>query len=187
MEIWDFRGNISMVHVTDVKRTTLMEQVADDYEQLSKQGRFSKECIPRGYIPDIDWTTIHEDLDQPIRPIKNKKRIWLRPLQHQLHPQRLRDHQVVFLNPNSSSKLPPQGRDMQSINSGSTGTQSSSNRGRWSANCPKAYSLMQWTHTLIWAKIISKHKTPIAARCILIVAMVIFKLKGNQTKVKIIQ
>ena len=41
MEIRDFRGNISMVHVTDVKRTTLMEQVADDYEQLGKQGRFS--------------------------------------------------------------------------------------------------------------------------------------------------
>ena len=28
-----------MVHVTDVKSTTLMEQVADDYEQLGKQGR----------------------------------------------------------------------------------------------------------------------------------------------------
>ena len=48
MEIQDYRGNIPMVHVTDVKRTTLMEQVADDYEQLGKQGRFSKKCIPRG-------------------------------------------------------------------------------------------------------------------------------------------
>ena len=37
MEIRDFRGNNLMVHVTDVKRTTLMEQVADDYEQLGKQ------------------------------------------------------------------------------------------------------------------------------------------------------
>ena len=88
VEIWDFRGKISMVHVTDVKRTTLTEQVADDYEQLGKQGRFSKKCIPRGYIPDLDWTTIHKDLDQPIRPV-NKKRIQLRPLQPQLHPQYL--------------------------------------------------------------------------------------------------
>ena len=32
VEIRDFRGNISMVHVTDMKRTTLMEQVADYYE-----------------------------------------------------------------------------------------------------------------------------------------------------------
>ena len=59
-----------MVHVTDVKRTTMMEQVADDYEQLGKQGRFSKKCIPRGYIPDLNWATIHEDSDQPIRPVK---------------------------------------------------------------------------------------------------------------------
>ena len=65
MEIRDFRGNISMVHLTDVKRTTLMEQVADDYEQLGKQGRFSKKCIPSGYIPDLDWTTIHEDSEHP--------------------------------------------------------------------------------------------------------------------------
>ena len=61
-----------MVHVTDVKRTTLMEQVADDYEQLGKQGRFSKKCIPRGYIPDLDLTKIHEDLYQPIRPVKQE-------------------------------------------------------------------------------------------------------------------
>ena len=59
VNIWDYRGNISMVHVTDVKKTTLMEQVADDYGKLGKQGRFSKKCIPRGYIPDLDWTTIH--------------------------------------------------------------------------------------------------------------------------------
>ena len=59
-----------MVHITDMKRTTLTEQVADDYEQLAKQGRFRKKCIPRGYIPDLDWTTIQEDSDQPIRPVK---------------------------------------------------------------------------------------------------------------------
>ena len=66
------RGNTSMVHITDVKMITLMEQVADDYENLGKQGRFSKKCIPRGYIPDFDWTTIHEGLDQPIKPIKQE-------------------------------------------------------------------------------------------------------------------
>ena len=59
-----------MVHVTDVKKITLTEQVADEYEQLDKEGRFSKKCIPRGYIPDFDWTTIHQDQDQPIKPIK---------------------------------------------------------------------------------------------------------------------
>ena len=49
-----------------------MEQVADDYENLGKQGRFSKKCIPRGYTPDFDWTTIHEDSDQPIKPIRQE-------------------------------------------------------------------------------------------------------------------
>ena len=61
-----------MVHVTDMKKITLMEQVADECEQLGKEGRFSKKCIPRGYIPDFDWTTIHQDQDQPIKPIKQQ-------------------------------------------------------------------------------------------------------------------
>ena len=37
VEIQDYQGKISMVHVTDVKKITLMEQVADDYEQLGKE------------------------------------------------------------------------------------------------------------------------------------------------------
>ena len=61
-----------MVHITDVKNITLMEQVADEYEKLDKEGRFSKKCIPRGYIPDFDWTTIHPSQNQPIKPIKQQ-------------------------------------------------------------------------------------------------------------------
>ena len=61
-----------MVHVTDVKKITLTEQVADEYEKLSKEGRFSKKCIPRGYIPDFDWTTMHHSQDQPIKPIQQQ-------------------------------------------------------------------------------------------------------------------
>ena len=61
-----------MVHITDVKKITLTEQVADEYENLGKEGRFSKKCIPRGYIPDFDWTTIHPSQDQPIKPIKQQ-------------------------------------------------------------------------------------------------------------------
>ena len=61
-----------MVHITDVKKITLIEQIADEYKNLGKEGRFSKKCIPRGYIPDFDWTTIHEDQDQPIKPIQQQ-------------------------------------------------------------------------------------------------------------------
>ena len=72
VEIRDYRGNISMVLVTDVKKITLTEQVADEYEKLGKKGRFSKKCIPQGYIPDFNWTTIHPSQDQPIKPIKQQ-------------------------------------------------------------------------------------------------------------------
>ena len=61
-----------MVHITDVKKITLTEQVADEYEKLGKKGRFSKKCIPRGYIPDFDWTKIHQSQDQPIKPIQQQ-------------------------------------------------------------------------------------------------------------------
>ena len=86
-----------MVHVTDVKKITLTEQVADEYEKLGKEGRFSKKCIPRGYIPGFYWTTKNQARINPSSQSNN--RIQLRTLQPQLHPQRLRDHQVVTLDP----------------------------------------------------------------------------------------
>ena len=99
-----------MVHVTDVKKITLMEQVADEYEQLGKEGRFSKKCIPRGYIPDFDWTTIHQSQDQPIKPIKQQD-----PTEDTTTPAaptEVEDHQVVIaLDPKRSSNRPLTSRD----------------------------------------------------------------------------
>ena len=51
----------------------------------------------------------------------------------------------------------------------------------------KHYSLMQWTKPLLWAKRVSKHKTPVAARCTLMVAMAVYKLKCNQANVLTVQ
>ena len=73
VDIWDFRGNISMVHITDMKKTTLTDEVADDYLQLCNEGRFAKKCVPTGNIPDLNWTTIHDDPDQPIKPVKQEQ------------------------------------------------------------------------------------------------------------------
>ena len=73
VDIQDFRGNISTVHATHVKKTTLTDEVADDYLQLCNEGRFAKKCVPRGYIPDLDWTTIHDDPNQPIKPVKQEE------------------------------------------------------------------------------------------------------------------
>ena len=73
VDIRDYRGNISMVHITDGKKTALTDEVADDYVQLCNEGRFTKKCVPRGYIPDLDWTTIHNDQKQPIKPVKQEE------------------------------------------------------------------------------------------------------------------
>ena len=175
-----------MVHVTDVKKTTLMDQVADDYEKLGKQGRFSKKCIPRGYIPDLDWTTIHKDLDQPIKPVKQEEdptktaTTPAAPLEVEGSPsshlrsktkQQTTSIQQEPLECNPSTMDPPKHNPAQTeVNKVQI--------------APKGYSLMQWTHTLLWAKRVSKHKAPVAARCTLMVAMVVHKLKCNQTKVK---
>ena len=39
---------------------------------ITKQSINSKKCIPRGYIPDFNWTTIHQSQDQPIKPIQQQ-------------------------------------------------------------------------------------------------------------------
>ena len=130
VDVWDYRGNISMVHVTDVKKTTLMEQVAYDYEELGKQGRFSKKCIPRGYIPDLNWTTVHENLDQPIKPVKQPEdptkttTTPAAPIEVEGPPSSQIQNQAA----NNFHSTGTTG--MQSINNGPTKMQSSSNRGQ---------------------------------------------------------
>ena len=165
-----------MVHVTDMKRTTLMEQVADDYEQLGKQGRFSKKCILRGYIPDLNWTTIHKDLDQPIKPVKQEED----PTKTTTSPAAPSE---VERAPSSHlrSKTKQQTTSIQSINSGSTRTQFSSNRGQQSANCTKRLFFDAMDTYPIMGQESLKHNASVAARCTLMVAMAIYKLKCNQT------
>ena len=149
VDILDYRGNISMVHVTDVKKTTLTEQVIDNYEELGKQGRFSKKCIPRGYIPNLDWTTIHEDSDQPIKPVKQED-----PTDTTTTPAA----PIEVEGPPSSllrSKTKQQTTSIQleppECNP-STMDPLECNPAQTEVNkvqiAPKGYSLMQWTHTL---------------------------------------
>ena len=174
VEIQDYRGNISIVHITDMKKITLMEQVADDYENLGKQGRFSKKCIPRGYIPDFDWTTIHENQDQPIKPIRPQD-----PTEDTTAPAAPTE---VEGPPNSCLRS----NNKQQLTTREQG-QLECNPAQIEVNtveiAPKHYSLMQWTKTLLWAKRVSKHKAPVAARCTLMVAMAVYKLKCNQANV----
>ena len=150
VEIQDYRGNISMVHVTGMKRTTLMEQVADDYEELGKQGRFSKECIPRGYIPDLDWTTIHKDLDQTIKPVKQEDptettTIPAAPIEVEGPPSsslRSKTKQQMTSTQLEPPECNPVTLDAPECNAAQTEVNKVQ-------IAPKGYSLMQWTHTLL--------------------------------------
>ena len=188
VEIQDYRGNISMVHFTDMKKITLTEQVADDYKNLGKQGRFSKKCIPRGYIPDFDWTTIHEDQDQPIKPIQQQD-----PTEDTTTPTTptgVEGPPSSCLRSKTKQQLTTREQGQAECNPAHQG-QLECNPAQIEVNTVeialKHYSLMQWTKTLLWAKRVSKHKAPVAARCTLIVVMAVYKLKCNQANVLTVQ
>ena len=178
VEIRDYRGNISMIHITDVKKITLMKQVADDYENLGKQGRFSKKCIPRSYIPDFNWTTIHEDSDQSIKPIRQEDPT--EATTTSVAPTEVERPPSSHLRSKTKQQLTSHEQGQQECNP----AQIEVNTVRIALKC---YSLKQWTKTLLWAKRVSKHKAPVAARCTLTVAMAVYRLKCNQTNVKTVQ
>ena len=177
-----------MVHVTDMKKITMMEQVADDYENLGKQGRFSKKCIPRGYIPDFDWTTIHKGQDQPIKPIQQQD-----PTEGTATPAaptEVGGPPSSCLRSKTKQQSTTREQGQLECNPAQQG-EPECNPAQIEVNtveiAPKHYSLMQWTKTLLWAKRVSKHKASVAARCTLIVAMAVYKLKCNQNNVLTIQ
>ena len=161
-----------MVHVTHVKKITLTEQVADDYKNLGKQGRFSKKCIPRGYIPDFNWTTMHKNQDQPIKPIQDQD-----PTEDtttSAAPTEVEGPPSSHLKSKTKQQSTSKEQGQTERNPAQQG-QLECNPAQIEVNtveiAPKNYSLMQLTKTLLWTKRVSKHKAPVAARCTLIVAM----------------
>ena len=180
VEIQDYRGNISMIHITDVKKITLTEQVADEYEELGKQERFSKKCIPRGYIPDFNWTTIHDDPEQPIKPIKHQDPTEdatapAVPIEVEGPPSshlRSKTKQQLTSNKQGQPECNPTPMDPPKRNPDQIQVNTVE-------IALRDFSLMQWVKILLWAKRISKHKAPVAARCTLMVAMAVHSLKCN--------
>ena len=118
-----------------------MEQVADDYKNLGKQVRFSKKCIPRGYIPDFNWTKIHKGRDQPIKPIQQQD-----PTEDATTPAAATEVEgppsshLVSKTKAAVERQRARTTGTQSSSAGTTRMQSSSNRGQHSGNC---------THTLL--------------------------------------
>ena len=148
-----------MVHVTDVKKITLMEQVADEYEQLGKEGGFSKKCIPRGYIPDFDWTAMHQDQDQPIKPIKQQD-----PTEDTTTPAAPTEVEglpssCLRSKTKQRSTFNGQGSPEHNLTPArSTGMQSSQNTGQHSGNCMKTLLLDAMDKTSLVHK--ENHQTP---------------------------
>ena len=170
-----------MVHITDMKKITLTEQVADECENLGKQGRFSKMCIPRGYIPDFDSTTIHDDQDQPINPITQvpaeDTTTPASPTEVEGPPSshlRSKTKQQSTYNEQGQPECNPTPMDPPECNPVEIEVNTVE-------IAPKHYSLMQWTKTLLWAKRVSKHKAPVATKCTLMVATAVYNLKCNKT------
>ena len=169
-----------MVHITDVKKITLTEQVADEYEELGKQERFSKKCIPRGYIPDFNWTTIHDDPDQPIKPIKHQDptegtTTTAASVEVEGPPSsclRSKTKQQLTSNKQGQLECNPTPMDLPECNPAQIQVNTVE-------IAPRSLSLMQWTKTLLWAKRVSKHKAPVAAICTAMVAMAVHSLKCN--------
>ena len=157
-----------------------MEQVADDYENLGKQGRFSKKCIPRGYIPDFDWTTIHEDQDQPIKLINQDP---TEDTTTPAAPTEVEGPPSSCLRSKTKQQSISSEQEQPECNPTPVGSLER-NQAEMKVNtmviAPKRYFLMQWTKTLLWAKRVSKHKAPVATRCTLMVATAVYNLKCNQ-------
>ena len=177
-----------MVHITDMKKITLTEQVADEYEQLGKEGRFSKKCIPRGYIPDFDWTTIHQDQDQPIKPIKQQD-----PTEDTTTPAA-----PTEVEGPPSSHLRSKTKQQSTSNEQGQPERNPTpmdplehNPAKIEVNtvdiAPKRYSLMQWAKLLLYTRRITKHPASVATRCTIAVAMAAYNLKCKQTTVKTVQ
>ena len=132
---------------------------------------------------------VHEDLDQPIKPVKQEEDLtepattpaasleiegppsgWLRSKTKQQTTSMQQEHPDC----NPSMLDPPEHNPAKTeVNTVQI--------------APKGYSLMQWTHTFLWSKRVSKHKAPVAARCTVMVTIAVYKLKCEQTAVKTVQ
>ena len=53
LQVSDKQGKLHNVHITDVKRVTMMEKVAMQIKEIYNKGRTAKNLIPQGLLPDL--------------------------------------------------------------------------------------------------------------------------------------
>ena len=61
LQVSDKQGKLHNVHITDVKRVTMMEKVATQMKEIYNKGRTAKNLIPQGLLPDLGWKTDQQD------------------------------------------------------------------------------------------------------------------------------
>ena len=70
LQVSDKRGRLHNVHITDVKRVTMMEKVAAQMEEIYNKGRTAKNLIPQGLLLDLGWKTDQQEEERQPLPVE---------------------------------------------------------------------------------------------------------------------
>ena len=70
LQVSDKRGRLHNVHITDVKRVTMMEKVATQMKEMYNKGRTAKNLIPQGLLPDLGWKTDQQEEGRQPLPVE---------------------------------------------------------------------------------------------------------------------
>ena len=70
LQVLDKQGRLHNVHITDVKRVTMMEKVATQIKEIYNKGRTAKNLIPQGLLPDLGWKTDQQEEGRQPLPVE---------------------------------------------------------------------------------------------------------------------
>ena len=70
LQVSDKRGKLHNVHITDVKRVTMMEKVAMQMKEIYNKGRTAKNLIPQGLLPHLGWKTDQQEEGRQPLPVE---------------------------------------------------------------------------------------------------------------------
>ena len=75
LQVSDKRGKLHNVHITEVRRINMTENVTTQLEQVYNKGRTAKNLIPQGLIPDLGWNTDQQGSKRQTLPKEKQKEV----------------------------------------------------------------------------------------------------------------
>ena len=84
LQVLDKRGKLHNVHITDVKRVTMMEKLATQMKEIYNKGRTAKNLIPQGLLPDLGWKTDQQEEGRQPLPVKKTMETTVTPTPNQV-------------------------------------------------------------------------------------------------------